>query len=98
MNRGIIDIDKARICGNCAHFTQHNVWDSFNSKYAPIHVGHCAYPRQKDRCTFEYCSNYVSGETAAYLKAEDARKEKAAVEEYRQQYRKEKASTAHSTG
>ena len=92
MNRGIIEIDKARICGNCAHFTQHY---TKQGQYAlPIHVGHCAFPRQKDRQTFEYCKNFVSGEQAAYLKAEDARKEKAAVEEYRQQYRKENARTA----
>ena len=98
MNRGVIDLDKAKCCGNCAHFNQWYHRNNNSIVYHPVHIGNCVHLNQKDRCTFEHCANYMSGETAAYLKAKEAREEKWAVDEYLEQYRKEKARTARSTG
>ena len=90
MNRGVIDIDKAKCCGSCAHFHQWYYREGNSIVYRPVHIGNCVHLNQKDRCTFEYCSNYVSGEQAAYLKAKEKREEKWAVEEFRQEYQAER--------
>jgi len=90
MNRGTLDLNKSPLCGSCAHF--HQLYFKYDNSivYHPSHIGHCTYPRVKDRCTFEHCANYVSGETAAYLKEHEAREEKWAVEKFRQEYQAER--------
>lgn len=35
------------ICKKCAHFIMHYV--SFRDKYIPIDLGHCIFPRVKNR-------------------------------------------------
>lgn len=45
-----------RVCANCKHFHQHYVRSSKNSNQAvPTGMGHCSYPRVKDRNTGDTC-------------------------------------------
>ena len=53
--RGIISI-RDSYCQNCAHFYRHFVYS--NCRYHLLNVGHCAYPRLKDRLFDETCSHF----------------------------------------
>lgn len=45
-----------RVCANCRHFHQHYVQSDKNPTHAvPIAMGHCSYPRVKDRNTGDIC-------------------------------------------
>lgn len=44
------------ICGNCDHFRLHYIWDG--SRFIPTGVGHCVYPRLKDRFIGQSCRNW----------------------------------------
>ena len=57
--RGIISIwDTETVCANCKHFWQHYVYDDRHREFKAIRVGHCAYPRMKDRCVTETCKHF----------------------------------------
>ena len=47
------------VCANCAWFHQHYVLDGRNKGYCvPISMGHCEYPRMKDRRANETCKYF----------------------------------------
>ena len=47
------------VCANCMHFHQHYVADSSVIGYCvPISMGHCDFPRMKDRRAYETCRNF----------------------------------------
>ena len=47
------------VCANCTHFHQHYVKSTFyENRFTPIHIGHCAFPRLKDRYTTDYCDHF----------------------------------------
>ncbi len=45
-----------QICGNCRHFVQHYV--QLEGRFVPLGVGHCIYPRLKDRAMAETCRRW----------------------------------------
>lgn len=50
---------KESVCANCAWFHQHYVLDSATRAYCiPISMGHCGYPRMKDRRAYETCKHF----------------------------------------
>ena len=50
-------------CINCTHFYQHYV--KHGSYCHPIHIGHCAYPRIKDRIVTDSCIHFSQREEEA---------------------------------
>ncbi len=46
------------MCANCEHFYQHYIKQG--TDYHPLSFGHCAYPRMKDRDTFDLCEHFTS--------------------------------------
>ena len=52
-----------RCCVNCRHFMQHYIHDDVPhmhvSEYTPISIGHCTYPRIKDRRVEQSCQNFT---------------------------------------
>ena len=50
-------------CVNCAHFHRHYVQDSAKPHTAvPLNMGHCSYPRLKDRTTTDTCKHFTNKE------------------------------------
>ena len=48
----------AAVCGDCAHFRRHYIkWDE--DRYVPLHLGHCVFPRLKDRREEEHCIHWM---------------------------------------
>lgn len=47
-------------CANCRHFRLHYVrlQDNLPEKYMPTAVGHCVYPRLKDRRAYDRCGDF----------------------------------------
>lgn len=52
------------ICANCKHFYQHYVKYA-PTHYVPIHLGHCAFPRLKDRMATDTCKHFQPIEETA---------------------------------
>lgn len=48
------------ICKDCKHFRQHYVYinDDIKHGYEPCNVGHCTYPRLKDKEATDTCKYY----------------------------------------
>ena len=44
------------LCGSCRHFRLH-YW-KFGERYLPLELGHCVYPRLKDRRADERCIHW----------------------------------------
>ena len=44
------------ICATCAHFIPHYVRSS--SRYIPLYMGHCMYPRIKSRSVEQTCPRW----------------------------------------
>lgn len=54
--------DNERCCINCKHFIRHYVRQLgvCGGGFVPINLGHCTYPRCKDRRAEQACGNYDS--------------------------------------
>lgn len=50
-------LKREEFCGNCAYFRRHYV--KRQGRYEPLHLGHCVFPRLKDRPDDEHCSHWV---------------------------------------
>ena len=50
-------LQQEEFCGNCAYFRRHYV--KIRGRYDPLHLGHCVYPRLKDRPDDEHCPHWV---------------------------------------
>lgn len=48
----------SQVCANCKHFYQHYVLDSWSRSYKKIHLGHCVYPRQKEKMVTNGCAHF----------------------------------------
>lgn len=51
-------------CGSCGHFIRHYIWyvpprSPDAGRFMPLGVGHCAYPRIKDRREGQSCPLWV---------------------------------------
>lgn len=51
-------------CGSCGRFTRHYIWyvpprSPDAGRFMPLEVGHCAYPRVKDRREGQSCPLWV---------------------------------------
>ena len=60
------------ICANCKHFYQHYIAVTPRHVY-PIHIGHCCFPRIKDRLVTDTCTRFEPGERAEYAQERDKR-------------------------
>ena len=70
---GLINLDRGEIlCANCKHFHQHYIAMTPKHVY-PIHVGHCSFPRMKDRMVTDACERFEHGERAEYAQDRDKR-------------------------
>ena len=87
-----VNLNKVQICRDCTHFHQYYVYRDYDRTFSPSSVGYCAYKNTKRRYEYETCDFYESGEMAAYIVAEDARKERAAMSEFMKQWRAEQAA------
>ena len=47
---------ETQVCINCEHFHRHYI--HAGSQYAPIELGHCCYPRTKQRGITESCKYF----------------------------------------
>ena len=60
--RGVINTSKQPTCGNCAHFHRHYVMDTthgfMRNSFQKISLGHCTFPRNKDRFDSETCKHF----------------------------------------
>lgn len=45
--------DETQVCVNCKHFFRHYTEDGW-----PFYMGHCVYPRLKNRLIYETCENF----------------------------------------
>lgn len=53
----------AECCFNCEHFRQHYILDSLNPGYCtPTYLGHCTYPRIKNRHVNDTCEHFKKKE------------------------------------
>lgn len=53
---------REKCCANCEHFMQHYIRDPGNGmfvrEYVPIFMGHCPFPRLKNRRANEKCEHF----------------------------------------
>ena len=47
-------------CGGCGHFIRHYIW--YHTQFTPLSVGHCTFPRVKDRQEGRSCPLWVPAE------------------------------------
>ena len=45
-------------CGNCRHFRLHYILRPNGSSFAPLHYGHCTFPRCKPRAERQTCPHW----------------------------------------
>lgn len=50
-------------CGDCGHFVRHYIW--LVNSFFPLHLGHCAHPRLKDRPEGHSCPLWTPREPGA---------------------------------
>lgn len=51
-------METGEVCKNCKHFYQHYVLNEREKCFEKIAVGHCVYPRMKDRKVFDTCDKF----------------------------------------
>lgn len=49
--------EKTQVCANCTHFVQHFMYDP-KLGYTLMHMGHCVYPRMKERKAYDDCKHF----------------------------------------
>ena len=49
------------ICANCVHFVQHYIYQDIYNRYSAVHLGHCTYPRVKNKQVCDSCERWEYG-------------------------------------